>query len=639
MDEVRQKEAEIQRTVSAEAASGAGADLFSGNIRKTAEWVPVLFLFLTLLRNPTLYTMPGHAYNVDFFTLGTLSLAAVALLFSDFRRLSGTLLGMGKIPLTALLVFFGIAAGHFLANERLSIQHLGEGLRWISIPLLVCVYYDSFRKLLPAYFSILCLLNLFYTLVEVWRGNPILCGISGNINWNVSLIVMTTPFLLYCLWDGLRNRWKLPLFVPFLAGGAILAVSAVFFVRLDSRAGFLMLPAVLLIFGWLKLSARSRRIALFAAIGAFLAGSVLLSLFFTGSLGRMISEDDRLIFYEGAVNMIADHPVFGVGDASFEDRYVRYRPLEYFFTKNVAPRSDHPHNHFLYIACSFGMIGLCAWLCLLLIPAGHVFLKLYRREPVSILSHLYFFALLYTLFHASLDLVFFVWPNALVSLMILGLFWHECFVREENAVFPAGAGLRVLSAFLAVLIAGWSLFAAVRSVYSSYVVKRLMMSPMPVSEMASGIYHTARRCPAEYAQNYAMLYLTENILNYPELTVYLADIMRRSNIENYPGVHMGRGNAMFQLGCLKEAYESYQREAENFPMAVLPVHNMILTAERMGDENRVRKLRENLAFRLSTRNINPQMYEYILKNPNFDLVPWAIPKKFGGPGGQYGVQK
>ena len=96
---------------------------------------------------------------------------------------------------------------------------------------------------------------------------------------------------------------------------------------------------------------------------------------------------------------------------------------------------------------------------------------------------------------------------------------------------------------------------------------------------------------------------------------------------------------MLLMGDLKGAYESYQREAENFPMAILPVHNMIVTAVKMGDENLARKLRENLAFRISSRHINPQMVEYIIQHPLYDLVPWKIPKEFGGPGGHYGVQK
>ncbi len=637
MDELGQQNAEPRRTVAAGESSGAEA--LPGNNGKIIWWVSGLFLFLTLLRNPTLFSRLGNAYYFDFFTLGVLSLTALALLFMNFRRLSATLLGMGRVPLAALLVFFAVATGHFLMNGRLSIQHLGEGLRWISIPLLVCVYYDSFRKLLPLYFSFLCLWNLVFTLVEVMRGNEYLFGISGNINWNTSLIVLTTPFLLYVLWDWLRNRRKMPVIVPLLAGGLVVAVTVPVFVYLDSRASFLALLAAGIVFGYLKMSDRFRKIFLFAGVGLCFAGGILLSLFFTDKLGKIIAEEDRLVIYEGAVNMIVDHPLVGVGNGAFEDAYVRYRPLEYFFMKNVAPRSDHPHNHFLYMACSFGLIGLGAWLCLLLIPLGGCFMRLHRRRQVSFLDKLYLFAMLYTLFHASLDLVFFVWPNALVSLMILGLFWREYFVREENTAFQPGLAVRALSACLAVLVAGWALFAGGRSAYSSYYVKKMMMVSMPPSEMASTIYRTARLCPAEYSQNYAMLYLTENILNYPELTVYVADIMRRANIENYPGVHMGRGNAMLLMGDLKGAYESYQREAENFPMAILPVHNMIITAVKMGDENLARKLRENLAFRISARHINPQMVEYIIQNPLFDLVPWKIPKEVGGPGGHYGVQK
>lgn len=636
MDELRQPEKLSEPVISA--AGLAGPDSFSSS-GKNVWWIPVLFLLLSLFRNHTLFTMIGNAYYFDVFTLGVLSLAAVALLFADFRRLSDTLLRMGKLPLTALLIFSGIVFWHFFMNGRLSIQHLGEGFRWISIPLLVCVYYDSFRKILPWFFSFLCLWNLVFSLIEASNGKEYLFGISGNVNWNAAIIVITTPFLLYGLWDSLKVRWKLPAFIPILAVGVILACSVYLIFRLDSRAGYLSISALLLLFGWLRLSDRFRKITLFGGVAFGVVCAVLFSLFFTDRLGRGLAEEDRLTFYEGALNMIADHPLAGVGNGAFEDTFVRYRPLEYFFMKNAAPRSDHPHNHFLYIACCFGLIGLGAWLCLLLLPLWRFFMKLYRREPVSFLSKLYLSALLYTLLHSSLDLVFFVWPNALVSLTILGLFWRECFVGEEKNLYRPGIGLRVFSACLAVLIGAWALFAAARSAYSSCSARRLMQVSMPLSEMVSSIYRTARLCPAEYSQNYAMLYLTEKILNYPELAIYLADIMRRSNIENYPGVHMGRGNAMLQMGDLKGAYESYRREAENFPIAILPMHNMILTAEKMGDPDLVRKLRENLEFRLSSRNINPKMYESILKNPQYDLVPWKIPKENGGPGGQYGFQK
>jgi O-antigen ligase len=70
----------------------------------------------------------------------------------------------------------------------------------------------------------------------------------------------------------------------------------------------------------------------------------------------------RLHMWEGAIKIFLENPVIGVGTGGYANAMKKYRDdpalPEYF---------SHPHNSFLYMAVSFGTIGLIIFIWLLVI--------------------------------------------------------------------------------------------------------------------------------------------------------------------------------------------------------------------------------------------------------------------------------
>lgn len=70
--------------------------------------------------------------------------------------------------------------------------------------------------------------------------------------------------------------------------------------------------------------------------------------------GKEYSEhQDRFYMWRGAVKMFLEHPLFGVGTGG-------YQSVLYKMGKPEWPTHAHPHNNILYMAASFGCIGIFA---------------------------------------------------------------------------------------------------------------------------------------------------------------------------------------------------------------------------------------------------------------------------------------
>jgi hypothetical protein len=63
----------------------------------------------------------------------------------------------------------------------------------------------------------------------------------------------------------------------------------------------------------------------------------------------------RLVFLKNGLSLIKVHPIFGTGTGSYINEYVSIKPMpqdiEFFYPPN-------PHNEYLHVAISFGIIGL-----------------------------------------------------------------------------------------------------------------------------------------------------------------------------------------------------------------------------------------------------------------------------------------
>ncbi|VAX24056.1 hypothetical protein MNBD_NITROSPINAE03-1109 [hydrothermal vent metagenome] len=70
-----------------------------------------------------------------------------------------------------------------------------------------------------------------------------------------------------------------------------------------------------------------------------------------------VTNKERMLLWEAGFDIVADYPVFGVGQNSFPLVYPEYRRPDV-----KEPSISHLHNNFLEIAVERGLVGLAAWL-------------------------------------------------------------------------------------------------------------------------------------------------------------------------------------------------------------------------------------------------------------------------------------
>lgn len=605
-----------------------------------------LFFLAVLLYNPSLFFAPGRPWPLLVFSCGALSFLALGFLLFSPEKIY-TLFRKGKKSfLLPFSLFFPVAFLQGLFLKGYSPECVGLNLLFLSVPLLICVYRKNAEKYFTAFLIILWFWNLFQMLVArysyklpfFWR-----TGIAGNSNWNAALLAAATPFVVITFYKFLQKQnvsKKLSIIlslVPALVGTG-------YFLYCRSAAGFLAVVAVTVFLFFCFLSAKYRKIFFFAGLFCALAGALLF--LHCGGIDRLagrMAYDERLVLWQGTLDMILDHPVFGVGGQSFENAFVEYKPLELFLKKHVAPRTGHPHNHILYMIASFGLLGGLCWMFLHFYPLIVIAVKLWKsEEELSVLPYFYGSAVL-TL-HAMLDVLSVNWPTNIIELSLLGFLWHRVFFTkkaddDKSIVLKKSFSYASIFCGCILLFIAFSMIA--RSTYASCRVQDLMTKRFTPQKSREIVRNILRIYPEGYVQNYALLNFARMILKDPRLTLQIIEVMKKGHIPNYGNIHLFKGDAYSLLYKYEEAFAAYKQEAKNWPLAVIPVCKMIVLAQKNGDGAALASLQKLLAEIMKAKNINKRMLDYILyKDPSMDLQVWMIPREHGGQGG-YGqaVQK
>lgn len=571
----------------------------------------VLFLICSLLWNPELFTSLGKASYLPFFTPAALSFLAAAIQCFRPEKLRAP-----KYIVIAVLGFGLILLGQFIMHIfSWSIAQAGESLWWIAIPAMACVHQKSFRKLLPVYVLAIGGYALLYAFATDLRGlwNS---GITGNVNWTAALFVMTMIFLGWLIGELHRKAatpiQKKTVLILGTAGELLLVWQ---FYRIGSKGAYAAAILTAALFFWLRSGGKIRKILIGIALLGLLAGAFLLTRN-TDAAAKFINDDGRVIFWENAVRLIADHPLFGVGQGSYENEYMTYRKADYFMILNPAARSNHPHSHLLYMAGSWGLAGLILWGILLFAPVAVMIRKYYRHETVDPLDSACFLTLCYAVLHGSLDIIMISMPTGLIALLCLGILArHLAGPEKTTESFP----FRKIMLIPAILLCCMSGLIVWRSCHAVLQVRNAYRNEL----IAEEIIRTVQQCPSEYQANFALLnYLLKRGETAAALSV--TDVMLASHTPNYPGVHMGRANALMGMGRFQEALQNYQKEAELFPLTLRPVYNMIVAARCMKNAALAAKLEEELRARMRFRGNDDNDLRIILTGRNgahYDLRP------------------
>ena len=577
------------------------------------------FLVCALLWNPVIFAPAKGSSTLPLFVPGALGFlaAGIVLLAPEIRPAN-------KYPTAALAGFLILVLGQFVLHfSSWTVAQLGESLFWIAVPLMVYAHPQTFRKLLPVYVLAVGGYAALYSAGPGLRGEWS-AGITGNENWTAALFVMTMIFL-----GGVTaGRWKRTgrpggKKLSLVLGTAGELVLGWLFFRIGSKGAVLAAVLTLALFGWLRAGAKVRKLLTAAALLCLLAGSVWL-IRHTDAAGQFIHDDGRVIFWENAVSLIADHPLFGVGQGSYENEYMTCRGADYFLLKNPAARSNHPHSHLLFIAGSWGITGLILWGILLFVPLAVMTRRFYRHEAADPLDTVCFLTLVYALLHGSLDLIMVSMPTGLIALLCLGMLWSGTADPERPPRPLPFPRIRLAgTAVMAVL----SLLVVWRGGHAAMQARRAYRHELTFD----AIVRTVRQCPGEYHANYAMLNYLAKRNAPPEILLAVTDIMLGCHTPNYPGLHLGRGNALMRLGRYAEAARMYRAEADLFPLSLRPMYNLIVAVRSQGDLQLAAKYEEELRARMQVRGNDERDLRIILTDRNgahYDLRPREKPQEF-----------
>ena len=604
-------------------------------LARNAMTAAAAMLLVVLLGHPGLL-LCVPPWTVLFFESGAavLAITGIALLFPRTIQRTRERLphGLGL----AMLLLFGVGLWHGIRHAgRYSIAETGELFLISTVPFCICAFATEIKRYLAWFLTLFWLLDAVNGFIQYYGLGWHLFGMAQNINWNAALLAVTAPFAVLTLVRTIRRH---PLRLELSA--IVVGVTVWQIALTESRGAVLGIIVAGALWGFLKLGHRGRRITLFSILTAAIVGSLWFGLMMPhDAIIRELSVDERVFLANTTVNMIAEHPNLGVGGPSFETEYLPFRRPEFFAMRHSAVRIDHPHNQPLFVAASFGLLGLLCWCYLLLEPmyfAGKRFRELDAETALALLC------LTGLLVHCQFDLVLERWPTNLLAMIFLGLLLHERegvpapfwrppeFLRRflvqrkrelepdkrrgrilRPASFALGAVVLLLALFsafccLAAELLSWQAGSAEadgdHDRASRLHLAAASMPCSPLSLKSRSLYHASLHDPANIGKYYAM-FAASSTPDYGYSNDYIA---RACVISGHPA----------------EAIPFLKRAMELRPVSVLPLI-MLESVYRMTDrEGAADAVRERLAELATYRNLDSDDLNRIMEDQDLDLHTW-----------------
>ena len=505
------------------------------------------------------------------------------------------------MPALTIMVFFIVATIHsvyFFSTDYL----LGS-----LVPVLLIAfgwrYAADCRKMIPLFLSIYWGLNLILSLRKLWSGD-IQHGITGNWNWSAILVLVSGAAFLHIIYEfcgkhyagkllmitvGILSAWQLTLYP---SRGAILAVAA-----------------ATLFFLLIYLYRLNNRIALGSAIVLLLA--------FLGTIRfyDLTAHDARTYLFPAAIKIMVSQPWFGVAPWRYEDFAFLNCASGYFLERFVAERSPHPHNQFLFIAASYGIPALAAWLYLIFRPIPAAMKKLFTAQ-----SSFLFFIFLVLLFGGMVDVTLDTWPCKYFFPIIVGIYWHD-FAPLES--WQAHRGTVKFCQSLGIMFLMTSLYFATLSTLSSWHYREGCKSadsgnsPEALRQFGT----SAKILPTPFA-----LYRAGMIALYdakqPEAALsWFSQIPKLTGMQNF----LNYNNNMARIYCLKNEPEKalpyFKKEAELYPYGILNWYFYAQTLEYLGRHKEAAAARKSFETAMKAKKMLPKYLPLIMKNQLYDLKP------------------
>ncbi len=390
-------------------------------------------------------------------------------------------------------------------------------------------------------------------------------GLAGNRNWMASLAIALVPWgwlALKKIKHSKKNHRHPLLFNIIIIGTASSALLVAWHGR--SRAAWLVLGAYLMLHG---LGGKlNRRLKLAIAAGGT-AVAVILILRNPQLPQQLAGADDiRPTLWRSTIELIADHPITGVGAGRFRAVFPKYRGIDFMRSAKAGAVNDHPHNELLNVAAELGLPMAIAWAILVLPPL------MIQPNPDKLTRTAHFTAFI-IVGHAMLDKTLVQQPTALAGLICLGICWRPQIFNKKtpNAEQPNKTaeqnGMKKLRPIAMCAIATACLFLSIRSLRSTINLRQGL-----TLENKGGNFNAAYNAYARAAKinstdiradAYAGTIAVRQLRNPQVALKHFAKVIEKE--PDYGHVNRWSGMALGMLGRHKAAAPFFRRDAELFP--------------------------------------------------------------------------
>lgn len=604
-------------------------DQLSGHVESVFQQRLAVF-FAFLLPAAAMLQLPGitffaHFWNVHLFSTGSITFLALGAICCFPARLKLLCRTLPRWLVGAFGILIAISLWQIFRHwNNYLLADMGFTLMYAVLPLFGLVFRKELVWYLPLQMTVFWGMNLIANLLQIYYYKTLPFGIPSNINWNAALILFSGAGAVYWICTSLKKQKTLAMsltalisafsfwliyhcscraLIPGLAGAGILAL-------------ILYLPSV----KW----KRAVGIMILACLAA--GAAVCYKYAQNPEIRKRILQNDRVFLAVTTPDMIMAAPLFGHGTPSFEQQFLPYyRQDAFFFLKHAPDRIDHPHNDILFVAAGYGLLGL---LCIygIILYSIYTAYRNYHNEKETYAKILLFgFAIL--LIHAQMDLIFFHLPTAFFALILPGILLGTGKDSEQD--LPA-VSFAPLWQWGGALIVSLGFIVAALELYSSHMLWTARNIRMKHGDNHPDVWkYYERAYQAPQASPFTLFSVVSDYLwgngRRPADFLKVCEKLDRTAIPDYAHINCTRGIAHEQLGDLKSAEKYYIREAELYPLHVIPYMRLLYFYQKMRNVHNFRVVEKMLEEVLKKRSLTLVDLEIIRQYPEYDTRPWKIP--------------
>lgn len=542
----------------------------------------------------------------------------------SFASLSvGLILLKRKIPFSPkihfwipVIIFLLLISIQFVLFDSYFYSEFFASLSWLICPLLI--YFSRTKGF--KFFFILAFLWFINTALSFYQFSlgAMVVGLPGNWNWNASLILGLSPVIIYLVHFVSKNfKYKGdPRYFYFL----IVCIVLLFIYKTGSRGATVSLILGGLIYFYLYFSKNTKYKKYFYNFAIFAIAAIFAIVYlFSDYFLSIVERDTRIPMWIGALKLIRDNPIIGVGDSGYLSAYTEYRGAAYFLRSHYfAHITEHPHNHILYILGAFGILGGSAILFLSFYP---IYLGLRRFQNLSPQSKTVLFSCIFFFTCSLFDMTYYHWHNYFAISILLGLSWRIAFIPSVKTESKASSVFYLSRALTAVVL----LIFFVKSQMITLEVNRYHNAGQILGEkyetQSISLHLFDKACALNPNTSYSLLgagLISIQDFKDPIMAEHYFSLMQKTPNPSISRSNLRMADAKFAIGKKREALYFLNKDLQNYPISIETLYKKLKLEEMLGMIETAKETSLMIADALKLKELDWEDLPIVAKNHYFD---------------------